>query len=332
MLNNLKKTIVIAEIGNNHEGNFSLAKKMIIAAKKCGVDAVKFQTIIPELLVIKDEKRLKQLKRFQFSFKQFASLANFAKKKKILFFSTPTDEKSAKFLNKIQKLFKIASGDNNHYSLIKLIASFNKSIFLSTGLADLNLIKNTKEIIFKEWKKKENKKKLVIMHCVSSYPVENKYANLLAIKSLKENFRDCIIGYSDHTQGILAALIAVSLGARVIEKHFTLDKNQSQFRDHKLSADPNEMKLLVENIRAYESMLGNGVKKIELCEKKNIKMIRRSAVAEKNINKKEIITNDKIKWLRTKEGIKIEKINTILNKRAKKLIKKNTIIKKNFFI
>ena len=146
MLNKFNRSFIIAEIGNNHEGNFNLAKKMISAAKKSGADAVKFQTIIPNLLVsIKDKKRIKQLKKFQFSFDQFKKLSDHAKKEKIIFLSTPTDLKSASFLNKIQNFFKISSGDNNYFPLIKKIASFNKSIILSTGLADLNLISKSKK-------------------------------------------------------------------------------------------------------------------------------------------------------------------------------------------
>lgn len=329
MFDKLNKTFIIAEIGNNHEGNFDLAKKMILAAKKSGADAVKFQTILPELLIEKKEKkRMKQLKKFQFTFDQFKKLANYAKKKKIIFLSTPTDIKSANFLNNIQSFFKISSGDNNYYPLIKKISSFNKPIILSTGFADINLISKSKKIIFNEWKKKpKNKKRLILMHCVSSYPVEAKDANLSAIQNLKRLFKDCIIGYSDHTVGILAPLIAAVYGAQVIEKHFTLNKNQSNFRDHKLSADPDDMKELVKNIRCLEMMIGDGNKKIEKGEKSSFKYMRRSAIASKDIERGEKLTADNIKWLRSKEGIKIDFIDKIFKSKILKKLKKDAILK-----
>tara|TARA_B100000700_G_C14991676_1_gene831654 strand:- start:146 stop:1162 length:1017 start_codon:yes stop_codon:yes gene_type:complete len=332
MLNKFNRSFIIAEIGNNHEGNFNLAKKMISAAKKSGADAVKFQTIIPNLLVsIKDKKRIKQLKKFQFSFDQFKKLSDHAKKEKIIFLSTPTDLKSASFLNKIQNFFKISSGDNNYFPLIKKIASFNKSIILSTGLADLNLISKSKKIIFNEWRKKpKNKKKLILMHCVSSYPVQTEDANLLAIKTLRNKFKDCIIGYSDHTVGILASTISASYGAKVIEKHFTLNKNQSSFRDHKLSANPNEMRELVNNIRCLENMRGDGNKKLEKGEKGSIKYMRRSAVALRDLKKGEKLTSKNVKWLRSKEGVKIGQIHKIFKSKTLKKIKKDNIIKNNF--
>ena len=268
---NKNKIIIVAEIGNNHEGSLRTAKSLIKEAKKCGVDAVKFQTFIPDLYVHKkDKKSFKQLKKFQLSFDDFEKLALFAKKLKITFFSTPFDLKSASFLNKIQKVFKISSGDNNFIPLINHIAKFNKPIILSTGLSDIQMIRKSKNIIFNVWKKNSNnRKKLIIMHCVSSYPTESKEANLLAIKTLVKNFKDCIIGYSDHTKNILSAITSVSLGAKVIERHFTLSKNFSRFRDHKISSDPKEMKQLVDSVRFVEKAMGTGKKKLQQSEKKN---------------------------------------------------------------
>ena len=326
------KIFVIAEAGNNHEGDFKLAKKLIFEAKKSGADAIKFQTIIPELLVSNEnKKRLKQLNKFKLSFKEFKKLSIYAKERKITFLSTPTDITSANFLNNIQSFFKIASGDNNFLPLIKKIASFNKSIILSTGLADLSLISNSKKIIFDEWKKKSKKKKnLVLMHCVSSYPVEPKNANLLAIKTLRKKYKDCVIGYSDHTIGTLSCITAAALGAKVIEKHFTLNKNQSQFRDHKLSADPKEMRELIKSIRYIEITKGNGIKKLEKGEQGMLNSIRRKAVSSVDLKKGDILTSKNIKWLRAAGGIRIDNINKIYKKRIKKNLKKNTIIKQNF--
>ena len=175
-----------------------------------------------------NQNPLKQLKNFKLTFKQFKKLADYSKKVGIIFFSTPFDIKSAEFLNKIQQIFKISSGDNNFLPLINTIAKFNKTIFLSTGLANIKQIAKVKKLILNLWKKKvRNSKKLAILHCVSSYPVVESEANLLAIKTLKSKFSDCIIGYSDHTQGIEASLASVAMGATVIEKHITLNKNLS---------------------------------------------------------------------------------------------------------
>ena len=173
------KTFIVAEIGNNHEGSFAVAKKLINAAARCNVDAVKFQTFIPELYASKkDKKRFVMMKKFQLSFEQFKKLAIHAKKKNLIFFSTPLDLKSAKYLNSIQSVFKIASGDNNFIPLIKTVSAFNKKIFLSTGLANLKHIRKVKNLIYSVWKRNNYKGQLSILHCVSSYPVKTFEANL----------------------------------------------------------------------------------------------------------------------------------------------------------
>ena len=315
-IKNFKKTFIIAEIGNNHEGSLSRAKQLILTAKKCGVDAVKFQTYIPNLIVSPFEtKRFKKLKKFQLSLESFKKLAVFAKENKILFFSTPLDLKSAIYLNKIQKIFKIASSDSNFFPLIRKISNFNKTILLSTGMTSLKEIIKSKNMIFKIWKKKKIKsQKLVIMHCVSSYPVIDKEANLLAINALKKNFKDCVIGYSDHTLGNTSCLAAVALGAKVIEKHFTLNKNFSNFRDHKLSANPEEMRELVINVRRLEILLGNGKKVLQKSEIKNLNYMRRGMVSLKDIPVGAKLKNDDIKWIRVKNDIKIDKEKKFINK------------------
>ena len=153
-MNLQKKIFIVAEIGNNHEGNFNIAKKLILEAKLCGADAVKFQTFIPEYFVSKsNQETFERLRKFQLTFNQFKKLAIYSKKIGIIFFSTPLDIKSAIFLNKIQKIFKIASGDNNFLPLIEAICKFNKTIFLSTGLANIKEITKVKNLIFNLWKK-----------------------------------------------------------------------------------------------------------------------------------------------------------------------------------
>ena len=332
MFNN-KKVFLIAEAGNNHEGSFQVAKKLILEAKKSGADAIKFQTFIPELFVSsREKKRFNILNKFKLSFEQFRKLAEYAKLKNIIFFSTPLDQRSAFFLNRIQKIFKIASSDSNFSLLLKQISGFNKDIILSTGMTDINTIKVSKKSIFNYWKKNKKKKKnkLCLMHCVSSYPVPYNEANLNAIKTLSKNFKDCVIGYSDHTIGNQAALGAVALGAKVVEKHFTLSKNFSKFRDHKLSATPKEFRELANDIRKLESMLGDGQKNtIQNSEKKSSNYMRRGAVASKIINKDKKIQLSDIKWIRIKGGLKINYLNKIINKKAKKKIKEEDKINLN---
>ncbi len=324
----MRKTFIIAEIGNNHEGSLNQAKKLILAAKKCGVDAVKFQTYIPELFILpKAKKNYEKLKKFQLTHNQFKLLAKFCKKKNIIFFSTPLDEISADYLNHFQKFFKISSADNNYFSFIKKLANYNKTLIISTGFSDLKLIEKVRNIVLSSWKKlKKNKKKLVLMHCVSSYPVNYEEANLQAIKVLKKKFKDCVIGYSDHTIGITASIVAVALGAKFIEKHFTIDKNYSNFRDHKLSADPREMTELVSSIERIEKIMGTGKKVLQKSEKFEIGSVRRKAVAKMRILKGEKISHDNIKWVRSELGLENCYEKKLLGKTSKINISKDDII------
>jgi len=302
--NTHKKTFIIAEIGNNHEGDFDLAKKMIQLASESGADAVKFQTFIPEYYVSNiDNNRLDRLRNFKFSFKQFSDLADYAKKLGIIFFSTPFDIDSAMFLNKIQSFFKISSGDNTFYPLVDLISNFGKPIIVSTGIADLKEIDNLYDRIFDFWKIKNIDSDLVLLHCVSSYPVPDEQANISAILELKEKYPKATIGYSDHTLGLDAVSIAVSMGARVIEKHFTIDKNYSDFRDHQISADPREFKKMVKKIRRIETLMGSGKNNPQECEKASGAPMRRSIAAKTRLKAGTKITFENLTWVRPGIGI-----------------------------
>ena len=314
------KVFIIAEIGNNHEGNFNLAKKLIYQASRVGADAVKFQTFKTEKFVNDtDQLKYKRYKKFELSKKEFYKLSKFAKSKKLIFISTPLDIQSAIDLNKCVDFFKISSGDNNYFQLIEKVLSFKKPVIISTGLLNHGGIKDLLKLI-----KKRNfpMKKVFLLHCVSDYPVVDKEANLISIKYLRDKFK-MNIGYSDHTLGIEASIMAVSYGAKIIEKHFTIDKNYSMFRDHKLSSDPKEMLKLVESVRRSSIMAGAYTKKISKNEKKNFKSMRRSLYAKVQINKGERITLDKIKLVRPFNSLSTKKIKDILNKKAKSLIKKS---------
>ena len=327
-----KKTFIIAEIGNNHEGNFNLAKKLIFQAAKAGADAVKFQTFKTEEFVGKaNKKRFKQLKKFELSFSEFKKLKLLANKKKLYFISTPLDIMSAKFLIKNSDIIKISSGDNNFFPLLDIIISSKKKIIISLGLTNLQQIKILINYLSKKIGRKTFKKRISLLHCVTSYPVENKYANLKSIPYIS-NKTGLSIGYSDHTIGISACLGAVSLGANIIEKHFTLNKNFSRFRDHSISADYNELKTIVLNIRKLETQIGKHEKKVSYPEKKIIKSIRRSAYSSRFIKKNEVLNFNNVKFLRSSKSNKFENLMNIIGKKIKKNIYPNKIItKKNLF-
>lgn len=325
-----KNVFIIAEIGNNHEGNFELAKRLIDEASKSGVDAVKFQTFIPELFISREEKlRIDKLRSFQFSFHQFYKLKQHANKKGLVFFSTPLDLESAKYLNKIQSIFKIASSDNNFLQLIDLVTSFDKNLILSTGLSETKELDFIYKRIFKNWEDKGIAKKLALMHCVSSYPVPDSEANLKNIKFLKKRYPKAIIGYSDHTTGIDCCVFATLLGAKIIEKHFTIDKNYSDFRDHQLSADPKDMKFLVKKIRKAEIVLGKGENQKQICEIANKSTFRRSIAVNKDLKVNSKIKIDDLIWVRPGSGFKSGEEYKVLDKEVKKEIKSGQIITKN---
>ena len=311
-----KKVFIIAEIGNNHEGSYSLAEEMIGKAAEAGACAVKFQTIVPEKLVsISQKDRIEQLKRFQLTYDEFERLNKVAKHENILFLSTPFDIESVHFLNSIVPAFKIASGDNNFFPLIDVIAQTGKPIIMSTGLMDLPEVKKTIDFILNIWNENAIDQDVAILHCVTSYPTALEEANLSAIKELQS--LNVTVGYSDHTIGTEAAVLSVALGARIIEKHFTVDKNYSDFRDHQLSADPNEFSQLVERVEIASKLLGQCRKTVQESEKLVMEKIRRSIVARKDLDENTVLTLDDISWVRPGGGLAPGNEEMVLGKRLK---------------
>ena len=294
-----KKVFIVAEAGNNHEGCFDRARELVIKAAEAGADAIKFQTFVPDLFVSADNKeRLERLRSFQLTYSQFELLAQLARDQKICFFSTPLDLQSAHFLDSIQSLFKIASGDNNFWPLIKTVLSFNKPVIVSTGLSSLDQI----DAIYNFFAGRNQANLLNLLHCVSSYPAPPDQVNLSVIRELQDRYKDVSIGYSDHTIGTRAAVYAVAAGARIIEKHFTLDKNQSSFRDHQLSADPQELKDLVQEIRQVETLLGRSAKEVQPCETPLETTARRSIAAAVDIAQGHSLTFKDLMWVRPGSG------------------------------
>lgn len=316
---------LVAEIGNNHEGSFKNAIKLIDKAAEAKVDAVKFQTYKTDLFLSNDisEDRINQLKNFELDYNDFARIANYAKKKGLTFFSTPLDLESANFLNKLQPLFKIASSDNNFMQLIDKVINFQKPLIISTGIIDYKEVNKLYNYIIN----KKFNSKLAFLHCVSAYPTEMTDLNLGSIQFLQSKFKDCFVGYSDHSIGIDACVYASLLGAKIIEKHFTLDHKFSKFKDHALSANPQELKEMVKKIRNVKRIIGFSSKKISKQEKKNIVLMRRSMSFNKDLNKGHQIKQRDIIMSRPGTGQNYTKLKKFLGKRLKYPVKKGDLLK-----
>ena len=245
------KVYVIAEIGLNHGGDINTAKRLIDSASRTGVDAVKFQTYLTEKRVPKNSPIFDILKKCELPFEAFKEIKDYTESYNIEFFSTPFDEESVDFLESINcALYKVASFDVVNYKLLSKIADTKKTIIMSVGMANLSEI----EEAFKILNNKTNN--IAILHCISAYPAKEEDVNLSAIYTLKDKF-DCIIGQSDHTNGIIVPVYAVAAGAQVIEKHYKIDENMNCV-DAPVSISEDQMKELVLKIRKLEKILGDG--------------------------------------------------------------------------
>jgi N,N'-diacetyllegionaminate synthase len=298
-----QRVFIVAEVGNNHEGDFRVATELVHKAAQCRVDAVKFQTYRTEHYISRtDEVRFKRLKSFELTFRQFEELAQLARSLGLRFLSTPFDLESAGFLEPLVDAYKIASGDNTFFPLIESVCKTGKPLIVSTGLSDVDLLRGTHRFIEEQWRRRGFKQEVAFLHCVSSYPVPAEQANLASIQVLRSAL-NATIGYSDHTIGIEAAVLAVAAGARIIEKHFTLDKHFSDFRDHQLSADPAEMALLVTRVREAERLLGSPDKRVQPCEESAKALLRRSIVARADLKAGHRVQQSDLTWVRPAGGL-----------------------------
>ena len=331
MFKTLDRTLIIAEVGNNHEGDFSVACELVDRAAETGVDAVKFQTFIPEhYCSVRDEARMATLNRFRLTYDQFADLAARARTKGLLFLSTPFDLESADFLGTIVDAMKIASGDNTFYPLIRKAAETGKPMIISTGLADHNVMAKAVTCARDAWARQGVSPDLALLHCVASYPVPADQANLAAISTMIGAFPDLTIGYSDHTIGPEAAVLAVALGARIIEKHFTLDTAFSDFRDHQLSADPEGLTDLVQAVRRTEMMLGDGTLGAMPCEGPMVPAVRRSVVAARDLAAGEEVFPGDITWVRPGGGVPPGSEDQVVGRRLRQAVAQGDMIKSEF--
>ena len=301
------RTFIIAEAGVNHNGNMDTAIKLIDMAKKAGADAIKFQTFKSERLVTRStpkakyqkantgsgESQLEMLKRLELTSDNFKRLFSYCRKKNIIFMSTPFDEKSADMLDRLgMGIFKIPSGEITNKPLIQHIAGKNKPVILSTGMSYLSEVEKAVRWIYEIWNKSGFNQQLTLLHCVSNYPAHAADVNLYAMNTLKAAF-GLSVGYSDHTLGIEIPIAAVAIGAKVIEKHFTLDKNMKG-PDHKASLEPDELKAMVKAIRNVEKAMGDGIKRPTEKEDETRIIARRSLVAKRDIKKGDVINSGDI--------------------------------------
>ena len=313
-----RQVLVVAEIGNNHEGSYALAEELIGKAAEAGVGAVKFQTFRTGRFVDpRDAERFERMKRFELTEDEFGRLCRHARGAGLLFISTPLDLGSARFLGEIADALKIASGDNTFYPLIEQAAESGKPLIVSTGLADLAQVRRAASVVEGVWRRCGVEQDLALLHCVSGYPVPADQANLAAIPFLRREL-DCTIGYSDHTIGTEAAVMAVAMGARIIEKHFTIDNHYSDFRDHRISADPGTMKRLVDKVRDAQAMLGQPTRMIQDCERDGVVAYRRSIAAARALEAGTVIDRDDITWLRPGDGLDPGREDLVLGKRLRR--------------
>lgn len=314
---------IIAEAGVNHNGSFALACKLVDAAKAAGVDCIKFQTFRSDKLVSHnaqkaeyqksttgDSSQQDMLKKLELSYDEFIALKEYCDKVGITFLSTPFDFDSIEFLNSIDMPFwKIPSGEVTNYPYLVALARTEKPVVMSTGMCDIDEIDAAVKVL-RDYGTKDVK----LLHCNTEYPTPFEDVNLSAMKTMKDRF-GFEVGYSDHTKGIEVPIAAVALGATIIEKHFTLDRNMDG-PDHKASLEPDELASMVSGIRHIEKALGNGDKMPSPSERKNITVARKSIVAKKYIAEGEELTTENITVKRPGNGINPMKWNEVLGTKA----------------
>lgn len=325
---------IIAEAGVNHNGDLIKAKKLIDAAVAAGADAVKFQTFKGDRLVTANapkaiyqkettgsgESQYEMLKRLELDYDQHLELIEYCKTRKIIFLSTPFDFESADWLEKLNiPAYKISSGDITNLPFLEYIAAKNRPIILSTGMASLGEVEEAVLAI-----RNSGNQQIVLLHCTSNYPAEYQDVNLKAMLTLKDAFQ-LPVGYSDHTLGIEVPVAAVALGARVIEKHFTLDRNLPG-PDHRASMEPGELKLLVQKIRNTEAALGTGIKQPAISEKDTLAAARKSIVAAMAIARGTVITKEMLTFKRPGTGLPPKFFSYLIGRKVRKDIPKDKLL------
>jgi len=324
----MNRVFIIAEAGVNHNGNIDIAKRMIDSAAVADVDAVKFQTFRAEYLASKSapkaeyqknstlraESQLEMLKKMELDIDSHRILIDYCKEKNIEFLSSPFDLESVDLLNDLGlETFKIPSGEITNLPYLRKIGKLKKQVIMSTGMADMKEVKDALGILIEAGTKKKD---ITVLHCNTEYPTAIEDVNLLAMLTMKKEL-GVEVGYSDHTLGIEVPIAAVALGAKVIEKHFTLDRNM-EGPDHKASLEPARLGAMVRAIRDVEKALGGGIKNPSISELKNKAITRKSVVALRDIKKGELFTDENIIPKRPGTGISPMDWDSIINRRAKR--------------
>ena len=334
----MKHTLIIAEAGVNHNGSIEIAKQLVDKAVEAGVDYIKFQTFKAANLVTKsarqaeyqkkniggsDDSQYNMLKKLELSPNDHEILVNYCHERNIKFFSTAFDFDSIEYLHSLGLgLWKIPSGEVTNYPFLKRIAAYNEKTILSTGMCDMADVRAAVDALYKNGLSKEN---LILLHCNTEYPTPFEDVNLKAMDALRKEF-GVEVGYSDHTRGIEVPIAAVALGATVIEKHFTLDKNM-EGPDHKASLEPDELKAMVCAIRNIEKAIaGDGTKHVSESESKNIAIARKSIIAACDIKKGEMLSENNLTVKRPGTGISPMRWDEVIGTKAIRDFKEDEII------
>jgi N,N'-diacetyllegionaminate synthase len=332
LIGGFSKTLVVAEIGINHDGNLDQALKLVDAAAAGGADAVKFQTFRADRLMVPSESRFSQqtdggesayqmFRRLELSWESHEKLKAHADERGVLFLSTPFDEDSADFLESLGvPAFKIASSDLTHLPLLRHLARKGKPLILSTGMSYLHEVEEAVCTL-----QSCGAPDIVLLHCVSTYPAPAEALNLKTIEVLRDRFQ-LPVGFSDHSEGVFFSLLAAALGAKVLEKHFTLDKN-APGPDHKVSVDPAELRELVTRLSVVDASLGTGCKQPTEMEEQSRRLSRRSIVAAVDIAPEETIQPWMLDCKRPAGGMDPREIDRVIGMQARRRIDKNSIMR-----
>lgn len=337
------KVIIIAEAGVNHNGDINLARKLIDAASIAKVDYVKFQTFKADTLTSKAAKKASyqvdntgdtldnqydMLKKLELSDDYHKELISYCKQKNVKFFSTAFDVEGLDYLNSLGlEMFKVPSGEITNLPYLRKVASFNKPVILSTGMSNLKEVEAAIEVLTSE---SLTRKEITVLHCNTEYPTPLEDVNLKAMQTIADQC-NVEVGYSDHTLGIEVPIAAVAMGAKIIEKHFTIDKSLPG-PDHRASLEPNELIDMVRSVRNIEMAIsGNGIKKISKSESKNIAVARKSIHLKTALTKGETISEENLIALRPGTGISPMKWNEVIGKKINKPLEAYTMLSHDDF-
>lgn len=330
-----QNVFIIAEAGVNHNGDLQLAKKLVDAAMEAGADAVKFQTFKAEEVVTpdseraryqkdnmpdKDESQLEMIKRLELSYAQFRELDAYCRQQGIIFLSSPFDQESIDFLAGLGvPYFKVPSGEITNYPFLRRIAQKKQPVILSTGMATLGEVEGALRVL-----REAGATDITLLHCTTNYPALPGEVNLRAMLTMRQAFA-LPVGYSDHTMGIAIPIAAVALGAEVIEKHLTLDRNLPG-PDHRASLEPEEFKDMIIGIRQVEKSMGDGIKRPAPSELAIMPAARRSLVAARDIAAGEIITESCLTVKRPGTGIPPNFWDVVVGRQARRDIAAGSIL------